>query len=322
MCSSYTRFVPISLTSTSEGNGADGLAKSVFEIVTDRILERLEQGTIPWNRPWKAGGSWPQNLVSGREYRGVNVFLLGCQGFTSPYWLTFKQARSLGGSVRKGERATPVVFWKWIERASEDPETGETETQKIPLVRYYNVFNVEQCDDLAHKRLEVEQDEPEPFNPIESAEAIVSGYPEPPTIAHDGRASAFYRPATDSIHMPKQETFDSEEHYYATLFHEMGHSTGSESRLARPGVTNPIRYGSHRYSQEELCAEMSSAFLLAEAGIDSGSLMNNSASYVASWVKALRDDKKLVVLAAAQAQRAADHILDRSFEAKLEAQAA
>ena len=122
--------------------------------------------------------------------------------------------------------------------------------------------------------------------------------------------------------MPKQETFDSEEHYYATLFHEMGHSTGSESRLARPGVTNPIRYGSHRYSQEELCAEMSSAFLLAEAGIDSGSLMNNSASYVASWVKALRDDKKLVVFAAAQAQRAADHILDRSFEAKLETQAA
>ncbi len=297
------------------------MAKSVYEIITERLLEKLEQGTVPWHKPW-AGGGCPQNLVSGKEYRGVNVWLLGSQDFSSPYWLTFKQARSLGGSVRKGERSTPCVLWKWIARKNENTETGEKETKQIPLIRYYSVFNVEQCDGISHARLEAKQDEPEPFNPIEAAEAIVSGYPEPPAIAHDGRGSAYYRPATDSIHMPKQETFDSEEHYYATLFHEMGHSTGSEPRLARPGVTNPIRYGSHRYSQEELCAEMSSAFLLAEAGIDSGSLMNNSASYVASWVKALRDDKKLVVLAAAQAQRAADHILDRSFEAKLETQAA
>jgi antirestriction protein ArdC len=297
------------------------MAKSVYEIVTERILEKLEAGTVPWHKPW-AGGGCPKNLVSGKEYRGVNVLLLGSQDFTSPYWVTFKQAKQLGGTVRKGERSTPCIFWKFLARDTKSPVTGEIKTKQIPLVRYYSVFNVEQCDDISHKRLETQAEEPAPFNPIEAAEAIVSGYPEPPTISHDGRGSAYYRPATDSIHMPKQETFDSEEHYYATLFHEMGHSTGSESRLARPGVTNPIRYGSHRYSQEELCAEMSSAFLLAEAGIDSGSLMNNSASYVASWVKALRDDKKLVVLAAAQAQRAADHILDRSFEAKLEAQAA
>ena len=298
------------------------MGKSVFEIVTDRILERLEQGTVPWHKPWTTAGGASRNLISGREYRGVNLFLLASEGFTSPYWVTFKQAKQLGGTVRKGERSTPCIFWKFLARDIESPVTGETKTKQIPLLRYYSVFSVEQCDGISHARLEVEREEPEPFSPIEAAEAIVSDYPEPPTIAHDGRGSAYYRPATDSIHMPKQETFDSEEHYYATLFHEMGHSTGSESRLARPGVTNPIRYGSHRYSQEELCAEMSSAFLLAEAGIDSGSLMNNSASYVASWVKALRDDKKLVVLAAAQAQRAADHILDRSFEAKLEAQAA
>ncbi len=287
------------------------MAKSVYEIVTERLLEKLEQGTVPWHKPWAAGGA-PRNLISGKEYRGVNVFLLGCQGFTSPYWLTFKQARSLGGSVRKGERATPVVFWKWIERASEDPETGETETQKIPLVRYFSVFNVEQCDGISHARLVVEPDEPEPFNPIESAEAIVSGYPKPPAIAHDGRASAFYRPATDSIHMPTQETFDSEAAYYGTLFHEIGHSTGCEKRLARPGVTNRIRYGSHEYSLEELCAEMSAAVLLAEAGIDSEGLVDNSAAYISSWVKALRNDKKLVVFAGAQAQRAVDHILDRA----------
>ncbi len=153
-----------------------------------------------------------------------------------------------------------------------------------------------------------------PFNPIESAEAIVSGYPEPPSIDHDGQASAFYRPATDSIHTPTPETFDSKEHFYATLFHEMAHSTGHESRLSRPGITNRIRHGSHEYSLEELCAEMGAAFLLAEAGIDAEGLMDNSAAYVASWLKALRNDKKLVVFAGAQAQKAVDHILDRSSE--------
>ena len=291
------------------------MRKSVYEIITERILEKLEQGTVPWHKPWAAGGS-PQNLVTGRAYRGINVFLLGSQGFTSsPFWLTFKQAKQLGGSVRKGERATPVVFWKWIERASEDPETGETETQKIPLVRYYSVFNaVEQCDRISHARLEVKQEEPEPFNPITSGEAIISGYPKPPTIAHDGRGAAYYRPATDSIHLPERETFDSEEYYYATLFHEIGHSTGSEKRLSRPGITNRIRHGSHDYSQEELVAEMGAAFLLAEAGIDSEGLMDNSAAYISSWVEALRDNKKLVIFAGAQAQRAVDYILDRSSE--------
>ena len=250
------------------------------------------------------------------------MWLLASENFSSPYWVTFKQAKQLGGNVRKGERSTPCVFWKWIARKNENDETGETENKKIPLVRYYNVFNVEQCDGITHKRLEADHAEPVPFNPIEAAEAIVSGYPEPPTIAQDGRGSAFYRPATDSIHMPMQESFDSEAHYYATLFHELSHSSGSEKRLARPGVTNRARYGGHEYSQEELVAEMGAAFLLAEAGIDSDGLVDNSAAYVASWLKALRNDKKLVVLAAAQAQKAVDHILDRCFEGELQAKAA
>jgi antirestriction protein ArdC len=317
--------VPISIISTSEGNGADDLAKSVYEIITERILEKLEAGSVPWHRPWAAAGSRPQNLVSGREYRGINVILLSSQGFTSPYWVTFRQAKALGGSVRKGERSTPCVFWKWINRTDENMETGETaeaKTRQIPLVRYYSVFNVEQCDDLSHARLETREEEPEPFDPIETAEAIVAGYPEPPSIAQDGRGAAYYRPSTDSIHIPEREIFDSEEHYYATLFHKMAHSTGHESRLARPGVSNPIRYGSHAYSKEELVAEMGSSFLLAEARIDSDSLTDNSASYIASWLQALKDDPKLVVLAGAQAQKAVDHITGREFEGTLEAKAA
>lgn len=289
------------------------MGKSVYEIVTERILERLEAGTVPWHRPWAAGGA-PRNLISGKEYRGVNVWLLASENFSSPYWLTFNQAKALGGNVRKREKATPVIFWRWIARDTENTETGETETKKIPLIRYYRVFNVEQCDGLTHKRLETQAEEPAPFNVIEAAEAIVSGYPEPPTIAHDGRGSAYYRPATDSIHMPTPETFDSEEHYYATLFHEMAHSTGHESRLTRPGITNHIRHGRHEYSQEELVAEMGAAFLAAEAGIDAEGLMDNSAAYVASWLKALRSDVKMVVFAGAQAQKAVDHILSRSSE--------
>ncbi len=295
--------------------------KSVYDIVTERILEKLEAGTVPWRKPWSAGGC-PKNLVSGKEYRGVNVWLLGSQDFSSPYWVTFKQAKQLGGTVRKGERSTPCIFWKFLNRDTENPATGEITTKQIPLVRYYSVFNVEQCDGISHKRLEAETEEPAPFSPIETAEAIVAGYADAPSITEDGRASAYYRPATDSIHMPKRETFDSEEQFYATLFHEMGHSTGHEARLARPGVTSPTRYGSHEYSQEELVAEMGAAFLLAEAGIDSEALVDNSAAYVASWLKALKNDPKLVVLAGAQAQRAVDHITGREFEATLEARAA
>ncbi len=297
------------------------MAKSVYEIVTERILEKLAEGTVPWHKPWSGGGC-PKNLVSGKEYRGVNVWLLGSQDYTSPYWVSYKQAKQLGGCVRKGERGTPCIFWKFLARDTENPVTGEIKSKQIPLVRYYSVFNVEQCDDITHKRLEAQTEEPEPFNPIEAAEAIVSGYPDPPTIAHDGRGSAYYRPATDTIHMPEREIFNSEAHFYATLFHEMTHSSGHESRLARPGVSNPIRHSSHEYSQEELVAEMGAAFLLAEAGIDSDSLTNNSASYIQSWLKALKNDPKLVVLAAAQAQKAVDHITGREFEGTLEAKAA
>lgn len=318
----YINSVDKLYNSTPEGFGAHELAKNVYEIITERILEKLEQGTIPWQRPWSGGGC-PTNLVSGKAYRGVNIWLLGCQDFASPYWVTYKQAKALGGQVKKGQRGTPCIFWKFLTHDTENSKTGETETKQIPLIRYYSVFNaVEQCDGLKHKRLETQAEEPAPFNPIEAAETIVASYPDAPSISQDGRGSAYYRPATDSIHMPERQSFDSEEHYYATLFHEMTHSTGHESRLARPGLSNPIRYGSHEYSQEELCAEMGSAFLLAQAGIDSDSLTNNSASYIASWLKALKNDPKLVVLAAAQAQKAVDHVLGRAFEGTLEAKAA
>jgi antirestriction protein ArdC len=180
---------------------------NVYEIVTERITAKLEQGVIPWRRPWHSESGLPRNLVSGKEYRGVNVFLLGCQGYPSPYWLTFKQAHELGGSVKKGAEGTPIIFWRWLEAQDLDPERGLPGTRRVPLLRYFTTFNVEQCEGVRHRRLlELVEDAPKPFTPIARAEAIVEAYPSPPSISH-GNAQAFYRPADDTVSMPSREAF-------------------------------------------------------------------------------------------------------------------
>jgi antirestriction protein ArdC len=210
--------------------------------------------------------------------------------------------------VRAGGRSTPVVFWKWIEKEEQNPETGEVCKATVPLLRYYNVFNVEQVEKLPEKFYRTDADPVREFSPIESCEMIVAGYQEAPTTRHDG-SRAFYAPSTDTVTLPPPSAFLSPEAYYATTFHELGHSTGHPSRLAREGITDPIMFGSHRYSREELIAEMTSAFLCGRAGIDSEPLIQNSAAYVASWIRVLKGSPKLVVIAAAQAQKAADWIL-------------
>jgi len=252
--------------------------------------------------------------VSGKEYRGINVFLLGCQGYESPYWVTFKQAKELGGSVRKGERASPIVFWKWLEPKGTNPETGEKETRRIPLLRYFSAFNVDQCDGVKHRRLvEAIEAQPKVFSPIQRAEALVAGYRSAPSITHGG-AKAFDRPADDSVTLPAREAFESPEAYYSVLFHELVHSTGHRSRLARPGVTEPIRFASHDYSAEEFVAEMGASFCRAMVGIDSEDLVTNSAAYLAGWLRALRKDARMLVIAGAQAQKATDWIRGKAAE--------
>jgi antirestriction protein ArdC len=237
-----------------------------------------------------------------------------------PYWLSFKQAKELGGSVKKGEKATPVVFWKWIEAQEVDPETGLPATRRVPLLRYYSVFNVTQCEGVRHRRLlEIVEGAPNPFTPIARADALVSAYPSPPSINHGG-AQAFYRPADDAVTMPAREVFETPEDYYSTLFHELSHSTGHSSRLARPGVIQPIRFASHEYSQEELVAEMGASFLRAFAGIDSEPLVANSAAYLQGWLRALRRDARMLVISGAQAQKAVDWILGKKAAEEAEAE--
>lgn len=285
------------------------IVNSVYQIITERVLEKLSQGVVPWRRTW-TGPEPLQNLVTRKPYRGINVFLLGMQGFGSPYWLTLKQANRLGGKIRKGESGSVVVLWKWVEKT--DPETGEP-APAVPLLRYYRVWNVEQTEGIEVPKAEVID-----FEPIEAAERIVREMPERPPIVHQDPGKAWYDPWGDKVNLPRPETFEGPEEFYSCAYHELVHSSGHKSRLNRPGVVDVVKFGGHAYSQEELVAEMGAAFLCAVAGIEQVTL-ENSAAYIDGWRKVIGEDPKLVVHAAAQAQKASDFILGRRFEGKEEA---
>lgn len=278
-----------------------------YQEVTARLIEYLEEGTVPWRRPWNAGAPC-QNLLSRKPYRGINPFLLNCEPYASPFWLSYRQAKGLGGHVRRGEKGTPIWFWKWYDRQERDPETGEKAAKRFPVLRRYTVFNVEQCDGLDGRIPSLEDPDREPFSPIERAEQMVAGMPSPPAIQYGGR-QAFYRPATDTVTVPDRDLFASPPEYYSTLFHELVHSTGHASRLARKGIeAGGSRYGSPTYSREELVAEMGAAYLCGEARIERSTL-ENSAAYLRGWIAKLRGDATLAVKAAGAAQKAADYIL-------------
>jgi antirestriction protein ArdC len=272
---------------------------NIYEQINQRIITLLTQGTVPWQKPWKARTGLPRNLVSQKPYRGINVFLLLAMSYESPFWLTFRQALQLGGTVRKGEKSCPVVFWK--QTTFEGKESDEP--QKKRLLRFFHVFNVAQCDGLKTGTELVEQ----PFNGILKPNEIVAHMPHRPEIKH-GMSRAFYSPVEDCVGLPVRERFERTESYYATLFHELVHATGHESRLNRVTLTEKAGFGSNPYCKEELIAEMGAAFLCGQAEIAERTI-DNSVAYLKGWLEQLRSDKTLIVQAAAQAQKAADFIL-------------
>lgn len=273
---------------------------NAYDRITERITALLEQGTVPWRKPWKAKTAWPRNFTTRKSYRGVNVFLLTAMSYESPFWLTFHQASELGGTVRKGEKACPIVFWKPLKIADE----ASGEDKQIPLLRIYHVFNVAQCEGLGEAP--AVDGAPPPLKPAE----IVAAMPDPPAIKH-GLTQAFYAPRDDSVGMPNRERFESDDSYFATLFHELVHSTGHEKRLHRATLSEHAGFGSDPYCKEELIAEMGAAFLCGYAEILEHTIAS-SAAYVQNWLERIRHDKTLIVQAAAQAQKAADLILGRS----------
>jgi antirestriction protein ArdC len=291
--------------------GERKMSNQVYGYITDKIMEELEHGCVPWHKPWKSpdGVRVPMNYASKKPYRGVNTFLLAVSrfkaGYDSNYWLTFKQIQALGGNV-KGQHSEMVVFWRLLEKPAENP-TAENETDYIPMLRYYRVFNLDQVTGI---KKPVAADNLPTFQPIDEAEEVATKYQEQIEVIHGG-SRAYYQPSNDWIRMPEKETFDGPEEYYSTLFHEFTHSTGHKTRLNRPGITETHYFGDEIYSKEELIAEMGAAMLSGVVGIENKTI-KNSASYIQCWLDQLKTDKKLVVHAAAAAQKAADFILGKA----------
>jgi antirestriction protein ArdC len=276
------------------------IAHSSYARITDELIALLNAGVVPWRRPWTTQG--PRNLISRRPYRGINVLVLACQGRPSPWWLTYRQAVTLGGGVRQGEHGTQVVFWRVIEPPETAPDTAPAPRRVV--LRTYTVFHESQCDLPAAA---APTDDTHALPPIHTCEQVIDGLTDPPHIV-TGSDVACYLPVTDTIHIPRRGDFASPEAYYATLFHELAHATGHPRRLNRSGLTTPAPFGSPDYSHEELVAEMTSAFVCGATGIAPATLPG-SAEYIGGWLRALRAESRLVVVAAGQAQRAADLLL-------------
>ena len=272
----------------------------VYALITNRIIELLNSGTIPWRKPWTAAGL-PRNLVSNRPYRGINILLLNSMGFEHNLFLTWKQIQSMYASVKRGEKGTIVIFQKMVDAKKDGRPTGK----KISLLRYYKVFNIAQCTDIPKVFIpDVEENRNEP---IWECERILEQMEDCPVIRHGGD-EAYYAPAEDYVNMPGINLFENIEAYYGCLFHEIIHSTGNQKRVGRKEVYENPEFGTEPYSLEELVAEMGACYLKSHAGLSTERL-KNSAAYIQSWLKVLEGDNRLVIYAASRAQRAVEYIL-------------
>lgn len=284
--------------------------QDIYSRITDQIIRILETGVKPWTQPWAAGhaaGPVSRPLRwSGQSYAGINVLTLWAsameRGYAAPIWMTFKQALELGGAVRKGEKGSPVVYANTLTRTETDETTGEDAEVAIPFLKGYTVFNVEQIDGLPAHFYAQANANPNPDQPIEHAQRFFAATGA--KLMHGGNA-AYYRMASDHIQMPEFAAFLSAHDYYATLAHESIHWTRHPSRLDRS--FDQKRFGDAGYAQEELVAELGAAFLCADLGLTLEDRPDHAA-YIASWLKALRDDKRAIFTASAHAQRAADYL--------------
>ena len=269
----------------------------IYSEITNRIIAEMEQGTIPWQKPWVSSGSCI-SYATGKPYSLLNQMLLGKPG----EYLTFKQCQQVGGRIRKGEKASMVVFWKWIEQ--EDEETGEK--KEIPFLRYYNVFHIDQCEGLRAKHT---KPLPNKANTDTNVDRIIADYlaREGVMLNHEAGDRAFYRPSTDSITLPHIAQFAVTSEYYSTAFHELTHSTGHSKRLNR--LEKTAFFGSEAYSKEELIAEIGAAALVNASGLETTKSFRNNAAYIQNWLSVLRNDKRFIVSAAGKAEKAVNLIL-------------
>lgn len=279
--------------------------KDVYAIVTEKILEQLDKGVVPWQLPWRSAGI-PCNAITGRPYRSINLMLLAMLGYEQNLFLTYKQITDAGGKVKRDEKGHIVVFWKRGEKPSPEAilnDEEELQQEKVKAVlRYYMVFNIEQCENLPVSL--VPPDREVVFN--QSCEDLLAAMPVQPDIRYKENR-AYYDPLRDYINMPKRKSFTTDDGYYATLFHEIAHWTGHRSRCNRPGVTEMAEFGSQSYSLEELVAEITSCNLQSITGIVSQ--FEQSVTYIKDWSWKFKQDRKMIIMAASLAQKATDYIL-------------
>ena len=269
----------------------------IYAEITNRIISEMESGLIPWQKPWVASGGCV-SYATGKPYSLLNQMLLGRPG----EYATFKQIQQAGGYVKKGQKASMVVFWKWLEQ--EDEETGEV--KQIPFLRYYNVFHIDQCEGLKAKH---SKPLPQSAEADQKAEAIICGYLKSSGVKlhHQQGDRAFYRPSDDTITLPLLAQFHETSEYYSTAFHELIHSTGHMSRLNR--LEKTAFFGSEAYSKEELIAEIGATALVNVAGLETPDSFKNNASYIQNWLTVLRNDKRFIVSASGKAEKAVKLIL-------------
>ena len=286
----------------------------VYQTVTNNILAAMENGIIPWKKPFKTSFSpIPINFSTGKVYRGINIFLLNLAclqfGYPKNAWLTFRQAKRMGGYVKKGQSSETILFRKsTLINEKNIPQEDESESiKKVYIARTYNVFNIDQCEGI-----DTDSEILTTIPRIGSCDDVYAHYPEVRPAVNLG-LKAMYIPALDQIRIPDVHDFHSTSEYYATLFHELVHSTGYASRLNREGIAEAKRSDEIRYSKEELIAEMGASFLCAFTGIENPDLTNNSAAYLQSWLQVFKQDKTMVVKAASQAQKAVDFVLGIQF---------
>lgn len=292
---------------------------NVYQMVTDRVIEQLEKGIIPWQKPWSGAGlldGGAVNYVTRKPYSFLNQMLLGKEG----EWLTFKQVKSLGGYVKKGAKAGMVVFFttmtaykkKEVDEEGNEIEVEITHSHSVPVLKYYHVFHIEDCEDIESK---IKVSEPaDNLQPIDRAEKVINGY-----LAREKNLKfqndkptdrAYYSPALDLVSVPMLSQYQIVEEYYSTTFHELVHSTMPEYRCNRKGDEYKIAaFGGEDYSKEELVAELGSAMICNAIGIDNEKAFNNSVSYIQGWLSKLKNNNNFIVWASSRAEKAAKYIM-------------
>lgn len=283
----------------------------LYAEITDRIVRELESGEIPWKKPW-IGTSAAIKHVGGKPYSLLNQFLLGEPG----EYLSFKQCQQEGGKIKKGAKSKIVVFWKMLNKERTDAEgktvfgkDGKPVVDMIPFLQYSNVFHIRDCEGISPK-YSVDVTKRTDVEAKAEAEKIMCDYLNfsHVNLVYAEQNQAYYQPSTDTITLPLRKQFNSSAEFYSTAFHEMTHSTGHSSRLNRL-QNKKAAFGNEEYSKEELVAEIGAATLVSKAGIETQDSFKNSAAYIQSWLKALKNDKRMIVSASGKAEKAVEYIL-------------